>query len=135
MRVFIGNGIAVPRILIIDDEADMRTMLEQMLKPTGCEVIQAPDGEEGVRQHRTAPADLIIIDLYMPKKEGLETIIELRKDFPEVAIVAMSGKTTANAMLAVAQRLGAIGILEKPFQQDQLFQAVEKALGSKSGHV
>ena len=120
------------RILVIDDDPDMRAMLEQTLKAAGHEVISAADGKEGMEQHCTSPADLVITDLYMPNQEGLETIGELRRRFPEVAIIAMSGKTAALTMLSVAQKFGAVGILQKPFAADELIAAVEKALGGLS---
>jgi DNA-binding NtrC family response regulator len=120
------------RILVIDDEPDMRVLLEQTLKAAGHEVILAADGREGVERYCTRPADLVITDLYMPNQEGLETIAELRRRFPEVAIIAMSGKAAALTMLSIAQKFGAIGILHKPFLTEELIAAVGKALGGKS---
>ena len=120
------------RILVIDDEPDMRVLLEQTLKAAGHEVSLAADGREGVERYCTRPADLVITDLYMPNQEGLETIAELRRRFPEVAIIAMSGKAAALTMLSIAQKFGAIGILHKPFLTEELIAAVGKALGGKS---
>ena len=107
-------------------------MLEQTLKPAGYEVILAADGREGVERYRASPVDLVITDLYMPNQEGLETIGELRRRFPEVAIIAMSGNAAAVTMLSIAQKFGAIGMLHKPFAADELIAAVEKALGGLS---
>ena len=120
------------RILVIDDEPDMRVLLEQTLKAAGHEVILAADGREGVERYCTRPADQVITDLYMPNQEGLETIGELRRRFPEVAIIAMSGKAAALTMLSIARKFGAIGILHKPFLTEELIAAVGKALGGKS---
>ena len=119
------------RILVIDDP-DTRTMLEQILKSAGHEVILAADGREGVERHRTSPADLVIIDLYMPNQDGLETIRELRSCSPEVAIIAMSGTTDTGTMLSIAQDLAAVGILRKPFLAEELIAAVAKALGGQA---
>ena len=119
------------RILVIDDDPDTRAMLEQILKSAGYEVILAADGREGVERYRTSPADLVITDLYMPIQDGSETIRELRSCFPEAAIIAMSGRTDTGAMLSIAQKLGAVGILHKPFLTDELIDAVAKALGGK----
>ena len=120
------------RILVIDDEPDIRASLEGILKPAGHEVILAADGREGVRQHCTSPADLVITDLLMPNQEGLETIHEFRTRFPEIAIIAMSGMAAGVTMLSVAQKFGAVGVLNKPFSGDELVAAVAKALGGKS---
>ncbi len=119
------------RILVIDDDPDMRALLEQTLKSAGHEVALAEDGRQGVDQYRANQADLVITDIYMPGQEGLETIIELRRRFPEVTIIAVSGRATA--MLSVAQKLGAVEVLQKPFGTGELLVAVEKALRSGSG--
>ena len=118
----------MPRILVIDDDADMRTLLEQTLQSAGHEVVLAADGMEGVQQYRTAPADLVITDLYMPIQQGLDTIVQLRKEAPAVRIIAMCGKSTAMPMLSAAQRLGAFAVLQKPFSPDQLLAEVAKVL-------
>jgi len=120
------------RILVIDDEADMRALLDEMLRAGGHEVVLASDGRDGVAKYRARPADLVITDLFMPNQEGLETIVELRRDFPRVVIIAMSGKTSASAMLSIAVRLGAVEVLIKPFQPAELLAAVARALGLES---
>ena len=116
------------RILVIDDDPDVRALIEQMLTGAGYEVVLAVEGREGVAQHRASPVDLVITDLYMPTQEGLETIAQLRKHFPDVKIIAMSGKTAASAMLPIAQRLGAVEVLNKPFLPDEFLAAVKRAL-------
>ena len=118
----------MPRILVIDDDPDMRALLEQTLKSAGQEVVLAADGKEGMEQYRAKAADLVITDIYMPNQEGLETIREFRGRFPKVAIIAMSGRGDAGAMLSIAQKLGAVEILQKPFLADELLTAVGKAL-------
>jgi DNA-binding response OmpR family regulator len=120
------------RILVIDDESDTRAMLEQILKSAGYEVILAADGREGVERYRTSPADLVITDLYMPIQDGSETIRELRSCFPEVAIIAMSGRPDTGIMLSIAQHMADVGILRKPFLPDELLAAVAKALKGQS---
>jgi DNA-binding response OmpR family regulator len=119
------------RILVIDDDPDMRAFLEEILKSAGYEVVLAADGREGVMRHRTSPADLIITDLYMPVQNGMETIRELRSRFPTVAIIAMSGKIDTGTMLSIAQNATDVGILHKPFLTDELIAAVARALGGK----
>ncbi len=124
----LGTWRAMPRILVIDDDADMRSLLAQTLQSAGHEVVLAADGREGVQQFRTQPADLVITDMYMPIQQGLETIVQLRKEAPTVRIIAMCGKSTAMPMLSAAQRLGAVAVLQKPFLPDQLLAEVAKLL-------
>jgi CheY-like chemotaxis protein len=114
------------RILVIDDKYEVRAVVERMLQSAGHEVVQAGGGREGVEKYRADPTDLIIIDLYMPELDGFETILVLRREFPDVKIIAMSGNTAASAMLTVAQRLGSVAVLEKPFTMQQLLEAVER---------
>jgi DNA-binding response OmpR family regulator len=90
------------------------------------------DGWEEMERHRTSPAESVITNLNMPKQDGLETIHELRTRFPEVAIIAMSGRPDSGTMLSIAQNLAAVEILRKPFDADQLYAAVGKALGGRS---
>lgn len=118
----------MPRILVIDDDEDLRTLLGQVLESAGYEVLLASNGAEGIKLFRQVPADLVLTDLFMPEREGLETIMELRRKEPGVAVIAMSGKTLASSMLAVARQLGAVETLEKSFSAEQLLRAVENAL-------
>jgi len=114
-------------ILVIDDDLGVRGIIEQILKSAGHKVILAADGSEGIRLCRTEPADLVITDIFMPGQDGVQTIMQFRNLFPQVPIIAMSG-ITEGEMLAVAQKLGAVAILKKPFDHEQLLIAVEKAL-------
>jgi CheY-like chemotaxis protein len=114
------------RIIVIDDEAPIRAMLEKLLTPAGHKVVLAADGVDGVNQLRAAPADLIITDMFMPNQEGLDLIIQLRKEFPKTPIIAMSGKPAGGTLLDIAQRLGAVTILQKPFNAEQFLEAVGK---------
>jgi DNA-binding response OmpR family regulator len=120
------------RILVIDDEPDMRAFVEEILTSAGYEVVVAADGREGVERYRTSPADLVITDLYMPNQDGMATIRELRSCFPTLAIIAMSGRPGTGTMLSIAQNATDVGILRKPFLADALIAAVEKALEGKS---
>ena len=120
------------RILVIDDDPVLRAMIEQTLNSVGHEVVLAADGREGVAQYRTRPADVVITDIYMPNQGGLETIIELRHRFPEVAIIALSGTAAARSMLSIAEKFGAVAVLQKPFVIDELLSAVGKALDIKA---
>lgn len=118
------------RILIIDDEDLSRNMLSQALTRAGYDVSTACDGTEGIELFRSVLADLIITDILMPGKEGLETIMELRRDFPDVKIIAMSGggRTGNLNFLDIAERLGAQRTLQKPFHLQDVLQLVQEVL-------
>ena len=118
------------RILIIDDESQIRSMLRLMLERVGYEVAEAPDGIEGIRQYRENPADLIITDLIMPNKDGIGMIIDLKKEFPKVKIIAMSGGgvNRPEGYLDGAKKLGATRTLTKPIDRDEMLKAVKDTL-------
>lgn len=122
----------VIRILIIDDDSSVRAMISAALSDEGYEVSEAADGMEGMKSYQNSPTDLVITDLVMPGKEGLETIIELRREFPEVKVIAISGGTRygSDTNLRAAERLGARQILSKPFKIPALLKAVREALSS-----
>lgn len=118
------------RILIIDDDAQVLAMLRETLEREGYEVVTAPDGQKGLRLYRKNPTDLSIIDLIMPEKEGLETIIELRRDFPDARIIAISGgmQDVPGTSLSTAKILGAQYTFEKPVSQPELLNAIRELL-------
>ena len=116
------------RILIIDDDINIRTILGLSLEDAGHEVVLAAEGREGIQKHRATPVAVIVTDLFMPGQEGVETIRQLRKEFPQVKIIAMSGEVAANPMLKVASKLGADKILHKPFLVEELLKAIEEVL-------
>lgn len=119
------------RILLIDDDDQFRSMLAARLERMGHEVTTACDGRIGLQQFREQQPDLIISDLIMPQMEGLELIRELRGT-PPVRIIAMSGggRTSPTTYLQIAQRLGAVAVLEKPFSTDELTAAIRAALSA-----
>lgn len=114
----------------MEDDPEVRASLEKALRSAGHEVALAADGQEGMRSFRSAPAEVVITDLFMPNQDGIETMMDLRREFPEVKIVAISGNVSAGSMLSVAKRLGAVVVLEKPFALDALLAAVDRALQS-----
>jgi len=123
------------RILVIDDSAAVRELLEQMLRLTGHDVAVAGNGKEGLEQIRRQQVELVITDLFMPEKEGLETIQELRRDFPNIAIIAMSGEPGMPSLLGIAKRFGAVKTIEKPFDRTEMMAAVEEVLRSSPPHA
>jgi len=120
------------RILIIDDDPDMRSLLKENLKGSGYEVQLAVDGAEGLALFEANPADIVVTDLYMPNKGGLETIIELRRRSPSLPIIAISGTGAADKMLSIAGKFGAFEQIHKPFTSQELLAAVQKGLAAKS---
>ncbi len=118
------------KILIIDDEALIRMFLRQALEEASYEVEEASNGKEGMTLYREEPADLVITDLIMPEKEGIETIMELRQEFPEVKIIAMSGGSgiAPELYLDLANKLGANRTFVKPFKREHMLTVVEKLL-------
>jgi len=118
------------RILIIDDESQIRSMLRLMLERVGYEIAEAPDGIEGIRRYRENPADLIITDLIMPNKDGIGMIIDLKKEFPKVKIIAMSGGgvNRPEGYLDGAKKLGATRTLTKPIDREEMLKAVKDSL-------
>ena len=125
------------RILIIDDEPQIRSMLRLMLERDGYEVVEAPDGIEGIRVYRQNPADLIITDLIMPNKDGIGMIIDLKKEFPDVKIIAMSGGglNKPEGYLKGAKKLGAARTLTKPIDREEMLRAVKNTLKSSTARV
>ncbi len=118
------------RILIIEDDVQIREMLRQTMEREGYEVVDAPNGKVAMKLQREKPAALIITDLIMPEKEGIETIRELRQDFPEVKIIAMSGggQIGPEAYLRIAKSLGAMRAFTKPIEREVLLEAVRELL-------
>src|SRR5947207_2067993 len=119
------------KILVIDDSPEIRNLLEEALTAVGHEVRLAADGKEGMEEFRLRPADIVVTDLFMPNREGLETIAILVQAAPHVAILAMSGNYSAIPMLEVARGLGAREVLQKPFLSHQLIDAINRLLESR----
>lgn len=118
------------RILVIDDEPQLRAVLKRFLEIEGYEVEVAADGREALRIYAGQPADLVITDLIMPEKEGIETIRELKDSYPTVKIIAMSGggRLGPETYLTLARKLGAHRTFTKPFELKALGDAVRELL-------
>ncbi len=120
------------KVLIIDDDDMVRAMLVRALVRGGHTAVGARDGIEGVASFREDPADLVITDIFMPNQEGLATIMELRRGFPAIKIIAISGGGARASLdvLPVAEALGAHRTLRKPFTPSEMMEAVREILGS-----
>jgi CheY-like chemotaxis protein len=118
------------RILVIDDEPQVRAMLRQMLEREAYEVVEAEEGGEGMKLYQEQPPDLVITDILMPGKEGIETILALRKAYPEIKIIAISGGGRMGKLdvLPIAKSFGAVRTLAKPFEREELLEAVRTVL-------
>lgn len=119
------------RILVIDDDQAVRKTICENLEECGYDVMQAADGEQGLLFMDTANLPAIVItDIIMPHKEGLETIIEIRKKFPGIKLIAISGggRTRSTDFLHLAEKLGSDITLPKPLDMDELERAVKSLL-------
>lgn len=120
------------RILVVDDEPAILAAVRVVLEAAGFEVSEAPDGLAALRLCRTQSVDLVLCDVFMPNQDGLETISVLRQQYPSVKIVAMTGggSVWTSGLLATAQKLGALAVLQKPFTGKQLLAVIRQVLES-----
>ncbi|MGB8275319.1 MAG: response regulator [Alphaproteobacteria bacterium] len=118
------------RILVIDDDDLIRLTLRAALEKAGYVVLEAPDGEKGIRLFKADPVDIVVTDIVMPEKEGIATVLELRREDPDVKIIAISGggQLAAKDLLHFAGKLGADRILAKPFPPNRLIELVRELL-------
>jgi len=123
-------------ILVIDDEPMLRRTLRAVLERAGHTVVEAEDGNQGLEQFTVQRPELVLTDIIMPNREGVETIGEMRRQAPDLPIIAMSGGGTrgGDLFLTLAERLGASVTLAKPVRQAELLAAVEACLQAPSPH-
>lgn len=113
-------------VLVVDDDPTIRSVCRQMLENANFSVSEAVNGKEAIEQYQTSKADVVLMDIIMPEKDGIDAILELRSLFPSVKIVAMSGggAVPAGKYLSITQSLGVCGMLKKPFHVEELLKAV-----------
>lgn len=119
------------RILVIDDDREVRSMLRDMFERSGYEVITAPDGKEGLTICHNVGADLVVTDLFMPVQNGLLTIRKIRNDLPELKVIAISGGGKGmepDGCLNMAKILGAYHVVKKPFKRKEMLKLVHDLL-------
>jgi CheY-like chemotaxis protein len=128
-------------VLVIDDELDVRDAIKRVLERAGYSVRATAGADEALAELRRCHADVVITDIIMPKINGVEAIESIRREFPGVRVIAISGggnfgitayqptAITTSAYLAAAERAGAHRVLTKPFESKDLLQAVEQVLG------
>lgn len=116
-------------ILVIEDNESVRGVIARFLTRGGHAVQEAANGVEGMAKFRAHPPALVVTDIFMPEKEGIETIRELRRKAPQLPIIAVSGDIECDGLyLKAATALGATAALEKPFKKADLLTLVEKCL-------
>ena len=124
------------RVLLVDDNADVRTGMRRALVRLGHEVVVAADGREALRAFEGDPCELVITDINMPEMDGIELILALSARWPKVPVIAISGGglLPKELLLASAEVLGVVTTLPKPVGVSDLEAAVKRALGAAAGH-
>lgn len=123
------RGLA--RVLVIDDDRAIRSLVALILGKAGLQVVEAKSGEEGLQYFPTTPIDVVITDILMPGQDGLSVIRELHARFPKLKIIAFSGGgmvLSAEDNLALAMKAGALQSLTKPFTRQELLKTVSRVL-------
>ena len=120
----------MPCIFLVEDDAQLRAMLKEFLTGSGYDVSEFKDGRGVAEMYQQQLPDLVITDLLMPEKEGLELILDLRRIDRNVKCIAMSGRGPGDIYLQTARKLGAAQILSKPFTQEEFLAAVRATLES-----
>lgn len=125
-----NEEVIMSRILIMDDDPYIRTVFKRYLEGKGYEVEVAEDGNEGLKCVKRTLPDLVVTDVMMPEKDGLEVVLELRKICPDVPVIAISGGMRIAPMdfLPMVKKFGARCVLYKPIDLDDLNEVIEKEL-------
>ncbi|MFN2571468.1 MAG: response regulator [Gemmatimonadales bacterium] len=126
-----GSSRLMARILVIDDDDDVREMARRVLESRGHVVVDADDGSSGLAYIAERLQDLVITDIFMPGRDGIESLRELRKAFPTLKVIAMSGADSSGLinLLHDVELLGANGTIPKPFVPAELIAVVNQVLG------
>jgi two-component system response regulator (stage 0 sporulation protein F) len=115
-------------ILIVDDDAPIRTVLRDILEADGHEIREAANGQIGLILYREAPADLVITDILMPERDGMAVTLALTQEFLDARVIAMTGTTGDHNFLNVAKLFGARRVIQKPFSTDAIRRIVRFTL-------
>jgi DNA-binding NtrC family response regulator len=128
------QGRFMAKILIIDDDDSMRSVLRMGLETAGHLVFEAANGTEGLRQIEAGGVEVVVTDLLMPEMDGIEVIFNVRKKYPSLKVIAISGggQLPPEGYLKIAQRGGARRILMKPFKLEELLQAVRDEVNGEA---
>lgn len=123
------------KVLVVDDELVVREMMMEMIKPAGYEVIEATNGKDAFEVCNNEHVDLIITDIVMPEKNGIDLIMNVKKEFPDIPVIAVSGGggiTGRYDYLEIAKLVGAKNIIRKPFETHELRTAVSEAIENRT---
>lgn len=122
-------------IVIVDDDPTVRLIASELLRQDNHAVVEAGDGDEALRVIASLPVDLVVLDMLMPNRDGLETIGELRRLRPEIKILAISsgGRVGADNLLRTAMILGADDTLVKPLRLETFSRSVARLLSLPPG--
>ncbi|MBU1702010.1 MAG: response regulator [Candidatus Eisenbacteria bacterium] len=120
------------RLLVVDDDERIRIMLRMTLEEAGYDVEEAPNGVVALQIQEENPVDLVITDIIMPEKEGIETIMDLHRRWSKLPIIAISGggRDTPQRYLGIAKGIGAARIFPKPILRDELLEAITELLAA-----
>jgi CheY-like chemotaxis protein len=121
-------SVVMSKILLVEDDIATRLTISTILRNAGHAVMTANDGQECLNLYRIAAADVVIMDIFMPNKDGLETLLELRREFPHASVIAISGHREMNLMLKAAKGMGAVRALTKPFEPETLVAIVAEEM-------
>ena len=121
------------RIIVIDDQEPIRRVVRRALEKEGHEVLEASDGELGIALLEREAADLVITDIFMPGMDGIQTLREIRKRFPAIKVIAMSGGDSTGLLdlRQDAELLGALKSIQKPFNAREIVELVRGVLGGE----
>jgi len=122
-------------VIVIDDEESVRYSLRAILEEAGHTVVEAGNGSDGLMLMAETAVDVAIVDMIMPVKEGVETTIQIQRQFPSVKTIAMSGggRNQNSDFLQIARDSGACGTLQKPFSKEQLLTSIESCMVGDGG--
>lgn len=115
-------------ILIVDDEASIRSLLRRILEEDGHQIREAANGHHCLTLYREAPADVVIADILMPERDGLEVTLALMQEFLDARVIAITGATGYRNYLDIATLFGARRVIQKPFTPDDIRRAVQYTL-------
>lgn len=124
----------IPSVLLLEDNTDYRELLTEVLTLAGFEVHAAPDGRRVTEILSRCPIDLVITDLAMPERDGIETLTDLHYSHPRLPVIAISGDVPLNThlYLTIAEKLGAARVFAKPFKMEQLVAAAREAIAASN---